>query len=461
MTNSGGSEYSPSPLKTRAQRNKQGPPLSLHKPEKMKKPTREAKAIAKVSKSHSFSSSQTLYQWQRDYLVDGACIQESRRFPLAGVYGKCRERFIPSTYSRRITRSWTMIMPLWSAYFLADWVSNLAVGLISGKQSGHNVDLLAFWAPFFLVHLGKPNKPWIPTTLMLFNGVIKCYEWTRSLYLASFDSVFDFLETFKGLVVNQTCSFVEHNQSLEFFLKRTAKDAFRMVEVELSFIYDVLYTRIPLVHCKVGYLSRSFSLCSVVVALVLFNSLDKNEFVFIDVKLTYTLLISALTLDIIAVIMLVFTNWTVVAQNKLAAHEKWSESVATYSLHPHSRIREKIYGFLYLFLIDEVIYVKHTHFTKDLRNFIFEELKTKSALADDVQDICSSRVGNDVNQHRDFSKLLSDYMLYLLVTQPQLMSAVTGIVIVRFQDTCASAEKILGNEKTKLQGSRKTDSTSM
>ncbi|KAM7505126.1 hypothetical protein LguiB_004030 [Lonicera macranthoides] len=186
---------------------------------------------------------------------------------------------------------------------------------------------------------------------MLFNGVIKCYEWTRSLYLSSFDRfeksvfitwikeaaepiegelsdsevlqcVYDFLETFKGLIVNQTCSFVEHNQSLEFFHKRTAKDAFRVVEVELSFIYDVLYTRIPLVHCKVGYLSRSFSLCSVVVELVLFNSLDKNEFVFIDVKLTYTLLVSALPLDIIAVIMLVFTNWTVVAQNTLAAHEK-------------------------------------------------------------------------------------------------------------------------------------------
>lgn len=146
--------------------------------------------------------------------------------------------------------------------------------------------------------------------------------------------------------------------------------------------------------------------------------------------------------------------------------------------------------------------MKHNHFTEDLRNFIFNELKTKSELADDLettQDICSSR-GDwvllrqgywallpyiidvayddslllwhiatefcyynieldikeednvDVNQHRDFSKLLSDYMLYLLIMQTQMMSAVTGIANVRFRDTCASAKKILGDEKTKLQG---------
>ncbi|KAF5444867.1 hypothetical protein F2P56_033964 [Juglans regia] len=45
------------------------------------------------------------------------------------------------------------------------------------------------------------------------------------------------------------------------------------------------------------------------------------------------------------------------------------------------------------------------------------------------------------DDHREFSKLLSDYMLYLLVMQPTMMSAVAGIGEIRFRDTCAEAEK--------------------
>ncbi|XP_075640260.1 uncharacterized protein LOC142612009 [Castanea sativa] len=40
-----------------------------------------------------------------------------------------------------------------------------------------------------------------------------------------------------------------------------------------------------------------------------------------------------------------------------------------------------------------------------------------------------------------FSKLLSDYMIYLLVMRPTMMSAVAGIGQIRFRDTCAEAEK--------------------
>ncbi|KAK7305092.1 hypothetical protein VNO77_42992 [Canavalia gladiata] len=48
-------------------------------------------------------------------------------------------------------------------------------------------------------------------------------------------------------------------------------------------------------------------------------------------------------------------------------------------------------------------------------------------------------VEQDVNLYRDFSKFLSDYMLYLLIMQPTMMSAVRGIGQIRFQDTCAEA----------------------
>ena len=58
---------------------------------------------------------------------------------------------------------------LWTAYLLADWAANFAVGHISSRQneSGsddrhffekHKSDIIkAFWAPFLLVHLGGPD----------------------------------------------------------------------------------------------------------------------------------------------------------------------------------------------------------------------------------------------------------------------------------------------------------------
>ncbi|CAA3018104.1 transmembrane, (DUF594), partial [Olea europaea subsp. europaea] len=41
----------------------------------------------------------------------------------------------------------------------------------------------------------------------------------------------------------------------------------------------------------------------------------------------------------------------------------------------------------------------------------------------------------------EFSKWISDYMLYLLVMRPTLMSTVEGIAKIRYQDTCEEAKK--------------------
>ncbi|THG21158.1 hypothetical protein TEA_009052 [Camellia sinensis var. sinensis] len=237
-------------------------------------------------------------------------------------------------------------MPLWLADLLADITANFAVGLISKSQwsasgSETSPDLLAFWAPFLLVHLGGPDtitafalednelwlrhflglgfqcwaviyafvqsypfkELWRPTMLMFFAGLIKYTERTRSLYLASTrrfrnslltapdpgpnyaklmdeytskikaklptriemlpepnrviktesagdrDDLSDlevvrracgFFVTFKGLIADLIFSFRERSLSRDFFLKRTARDAFRVVEVELSFIYEIL-----------------------------------------------------------------------------------------------------------------------------------------------------------------------------------------------------------------------------
>ncbi|URD75343.1 hypothetical protein MUK42_08413, partial [Musa troglodytarum] len=66
---------------------------------------------------------------------------------------------------KRVVSSWISLI-LWSAYLLADWVATFALGILSNTQtdsgcasSSHpqNDDLLAFWSPFLLLHLGGPD----------------------------------------------------------------------------------------------------------------------------------------------------------------------------------------------------------------------------------------------------------------------------------------------------------------
>ncbi|CAI9087657.1 OLC1v1021786C1 [Oldenlandia corymbosa var. corymbosa] len=346
-----------------------------------------------------------------------------------------------------------------------------------------------------------------------------------------------YFQTFKGLLVDLIFSFRERNQSREFFGKRTAEDAFRLIEVELNFMYDVLFTKVTVIYTGLGYIGRFISFNCTVVSLVLF-CLEKDKYDEADVDITYTLLGGAIALDLIAFLMLIMSDWFVVAIRKLPEVEekpastqssqqvgaattasdkfldwfprirhifsrRWSESISTYNLigcclHPRLEVKEKFIGYIGMSnFLDNLKYVGTKPFTPELRDHIFTELLRKSDIADDLdtaKEISAARGDwilrvdgcpkllpyilevdydeslllwhiatelcyndeietnkNQNNKYREFSKLLSDYMMYLLVMQPAMMSAVTGIGQIRFRDTCAEAKKFFrrGNLKRK------------
>lgn len=71
---------------------------------------------------------------------------------------------------RKSTGNKLLVSVIWSAYLLADGVAYFGVGLItqrardvpdgpdrSSKQPAESNELLAFWAPFLLLHLGGPD----------------------------------------------------------------------------------------------------------------------------------------------------------------------------------------------------------------------------------------------------------------------------------------------------------------
>nr|GEX41070.1 hypothetical protein CTI12_AA354860 [Tanacetum cinerariifolium] len=123
---------------------------------------------------------------------------------------------------------------------------------------------------------------------------------------------YQFFKKFKGLVVDMIFSRRKRNQSRDFFLNRTAKDAFKVVEVELNFIYEVSLLSFP--WCFI-YLepSAGFYLWRRFVQQSYYSYSNKTNFSDADVTITYGLLFGALVLDMTALIMLLFLDWTIIS----------------------------------------------------------------------------------------------------------------------------------------------------
>ncbi|KAH7839864.1 hypothetical protein Vadar_009825 [Vaccinium darrowii] len=539
---------------------------------------------------------------------------------------------------------------IWLAYLLADSAATYGVGLISkgfiiSKSQGDTYGpfasptLLAFWAPFLLVHLGGPDaitafalednelwkrhlldlvsqgvavgyaffqafpdhKFWLPTLLMFVAGVIKYSERTHALYLASSDKfkdslmtepdpgpdyaklmdeldpetegglqtkrewipeasridktginkedshelsdleivqvAYNYFDTFKGLIADSLFSFRERDRSQHFFLKlKSSREVFKVVEVELNFFYDILYTKAMVLRNTFGCFWRILSFGLNCAAAWFFYSIEKKEIEKVDIRISYTLLLGAIALDLMAFAVVLYSDWIVVAlttshhrnrfirimanllnikrerwpknpENKprcfifgkimQIVRFRWSESLSTYNfinycLHPRAKWLKATTGIFGLNnLLDEMVHVKTVDFPHDLRDLIFEELKKKSEKANDLEtakeifsargdwilrsekcsdlirwingvefdeslimwhiatDLCyytprlgETNLGNEDNKnYKEMSKLLSDYLLYLLTMQSTMLSTVVGIGQIRFRDTCAEAQK--------------------
>ncbi|XP_010494649.1 PREDICTED: uncharacterized protein LOC104771771 [Camelina sativa] len=306
---------------------------------------------------------------------------------------------------------------IWSAYLLANWAAEYAVGQISDNQGSEpqpkNTDLLAFWATFLLLHLGGPdtitalaiedNDLWLrslfalvcqavvtlyvfllsipnnllaPTSLMLVAGVIKYVERIQALRGASLETfknsmledpdpgpdyarlmeefsvrkmlreptqivrieevekgqrpkvlvrppnkltnleavqyAYKYFNIFKGLVVDLMFNSQSEqlNNSKEFFLSLKPKEALRVLEVELSFIYGTFYTKVNILHTWIGISFRFMALASLLSSLCIFATAKKSDYNRFDVDLTYVLLISGIALDLVAIFIFCVSDWT-------------------------------------------------------------------------------------------------------------------------------------------------------
>lgn len=103
----------------------------------------------------------------------------------------------------------------------------------------------------------------------------------------------------------------DREMTRQYFHKVSAVDALRVISIQLHFMYEVLYTKALAIHSKWSYIFRFIGFANVVIAYFLFNHLREHRLPKIDVEITYILLFGGIALDVIALFMLVFSNWTI------------------------------------------------------------------------------------------------------------------------------------------------------
>ncbi|KAI4354867.1 hypothetical protein L6164_003696 [Bauhinia variegata] len=121
----------------------------------------------------------------------------------------------------------------------------------------------------------------------------------------------------KRLYANLSLRFGEGRRSHSLIVgdakddKESSKFAFKLVEIQLGFLYDVLYTKAPIIYSPHGLVYRFISLFSVLSASIAYIIvIDKNAYSETDFYITYALFIGAVFLEIYAFVSLIFSDWT-------------------------------------------------------------------------------------------------------------------------------------------------------
>ena len=339
-----------------------------------------------------------------------------------------------------------------------------------------------------------------------------------------------FFNTFKRLFADLILSFQDRRYSQSFFQNTSWEEAFKVIEIELGFMYDVLYTKAIVIYSRCGFLLRFISLSFTVSACIAFSVFVKHQYSVIDVIITFLLLVGGIILEMYAIIVLLSSDWTMLwlSQHKnpladliyrsisccqfcflFSSRKRWSNSMAQYNLIGFC-IKDKpikflgVQKFFHIYqMLEEHHYKSFTVVSPDLKRLIFEQLLDKSRSASDIKacrQLCAHRgdqvleemdcfakfgwsieaefdesillwhIATDLCYYTDLNKnsisvkntkceackLLSDYMLYLLVMCPFMLP--DGIGQIRFQDSCAEARVFFQDKKpitNRIQASEK------
>ncbi|XVF27086.1 hypothetical protein REPUB_Repub14bG0076200 [Reevesia pubescens] len=91
----------------------------------------------------------------------------------------------------------------------------------------------------------------------------------------------------------------------------SAEEAFKLVDIELQFLYDRLYTKTIILNSVKGLILLSISLLSCISGFIAFSVfITKRPYPHVDIAITYLLLVGAIFADTFALITQLLSKWT-------------------------------------------------------------------------------------------------------------------------------------------------------
>ena len=297
----------------------------------------------------------------------------------------------------------------------------------------------------------------------------------------------------------------------------SAEDVFRITDSELGFMYDVLYTKAPIIYTWQGCILRiiSFlSLVSTICGLAILSSHASAKVKLQYLVFTYALLIGGVVLELYQIILLPFTEWAIlkmmryhnmpvvmqclrVLGPKSSEWKRWSNllgqfNLLSFCLHDKHLKYSRIIKFSGIDMeLRKTRNRTRVEFPKKLKELIVHEMKEVDnarhskpvtqrghwalerygCLNDEFKwsvkrdfdksitiwhiatDICyhSSDVQYGVtNSQIEMGKLLSNYMMYVLVMRPHMFYSTTANII--FQHTYTKLMILLRTRPSLVKG---------
>ncbi|KAL6653225.1 hypothetical protein ACP70R_012150 [Stipagrostis hirtigluma subsp. patula] len=308
--------------------------------------------------------------------------------------------------TRRRSSSAVVRIALWLAYLSADSTAIYTLGHLSVASRSRKHQLVAFWAPFLLLHLGGPdnitayaledNRLWLrhlqtltvqalgaafvvykyiasdrngtllllATISMFVAGLVKygeriwalkcgsissignsfdgsddrvnCFEQLRQLpsdeeeILLGAHSHFDIC---KGAFTDATSSVNSESTSRgDACPKQAYLNLYKLVEMELSLMYDILYTKAAVIHTWYGFCIHFISLLGTAISFVLFQlSIGRRGggYSRVDMIISYVLLAGAFVLEAMSLCRALLSSWTCSFLHGKGRGWKWLLDVIT------------------------------------------------------------------------------------------------------------------------------------
>ncbi|KAI4345849.1 hypothetical protein L6164_012938 [Bauhinia variegata] len=316
--------------------------------------------------------------------------------------------------------------------------------------------------------------------------------------VSSLFEAYDCVERYKDIYIDRTISLAPAD--LDRFSNRPVHECIKLLEMELGFTYDMFYTKSIVMHSILGWVLREINVIMIVVVYVLFVEVEKHKLSEIDGHVTNALLIKAGVLEFLSFVLSLMSSHTLVKtrnlegsfwrglENKIVSCHNLAErifppsiKVGQFNLLSYCSRDCKSWNWLRGFLenielkdfVDNYRYVYHVLLDERCQELIFELVRSRSNNTQQGQNISAEdflpllpelresltrsfeeslliyhiatelchHEREDIDNPEDLviAKLLSDYMLNLMVVHPSLLSPLLTAELRSYSETCSAA----------------------